>query len=63
MRIRIIRRCPAAVDGFSVAPLEVGRVYDIKPSVAAFLIATECAEPYQDSEPSDTRSREKRHAS
>ena len=41
MRVRITRRCRAAVDGFSVAPLEVGRVYDLKPSVATFLIATD----------------------
>ena len=55
MRIRMTRRCPAAIDGFSVTPLEVGRVYDIKPSIAAFLIATECAELYQDSELLDAR--------
>lgn len=54
MRIRILRRCSAAVDGLSVAPLEVGRVYDIKPSTAAFLIATKCAEIYRESHPSRT---------
>jgi hypothetical protein len=44
----MIRHCPAAIDGFSVATLVVGRVYDIKDSTAAFLIATGCAEPYRE---------------
>jgi hypothetical protein len=55
MYIRMKRQCPATIDGFSVAPLLVGRVYDIKDATAAFLIATGCAEPYGES-PSDTRS-------
>jgi hypothetical protein len=48
MRIRMTRQCPAVIDGFSIAQLVVGRVYDIKDPTAQFLIATECAEPYQD---------------
>lgn len=48
MRIRMTRQCPAVIDGFSIAQLVVGRVYDIKDPTAAFLIATDCAELYQD---------------
>jgi hypothetical protein len=46
MQIRMTRACPAAIDGFSVSALSVGRVYDIKDAVARFLIETGCAEPY-----------------
>ena len=48
MKIRITRQCPATIDGFSIAQLMVDRVYDIKDSTAAFLIATGCAEPYHE---------------
>ena len=47
MYVRITRRCLAPVDGFSIVPLEVGRVYDLKAGVAAFLIARAHAEPYE----------------
>ena len=55
MHIRIMRQCPAPIDGFSVAQLMVGHVYDIKDSTAAFLIATGCAEPSREPQ-SATRS-------
>lgn len=48
MRIRITRACPAAIDGFAISSLAVGRVYAIKEPVARFLIATGCAEPYEE---------------
>ena len=35
---------PITIEGVSVATM-VGRVYDMRDSVAAFLIATGCAEP------------------
>ena len=50
MHIRITHECSAPLDGFSIAPLVVGRVYDIKDSTAAFLIAKGCAELYREPE-------------
>jgi hypothetical protein len=43
MLIRITRECFAAINGFAVAPLLVGRVYDIKEPLARFLIGSGCA--------------------
>jgi hypothetical protein len=45
MRIRIIRRCRAPLDGFSTAPLEIGRVCDAKDSIGTNLIAQNVQSP------------------
>jgi hypothetical protein len=50
VRILITRRCVAPAAGFSVAPLEIGRVYDVSRAIAEFLISNKCAEPYPASE-------------
>jgi hypothetical protein len=39
------------LDSFSVEKLEAGRVYDLKDTTAAILIATGCAEPCRDAGP------------
>ena len=53
VRILITRRCVAPAVGFSVAPLEIGRVYDVSRAIAEFLISNKCAEPYPPSETPD----------
>ena len=45
MRIVLTARCPLTIDGVSIARFDVGRVYDVKESVAALLIEIRCAEP------------------
>jgi hypothetical protein len=50
MRIRITRLCRATINGSSYAQLLVDHVYDLKDPIAAFLIGTGCAEPYQEPE-------------
>lgn len=45
MHIRMTLQCRAAINGFSCATLMVGRVYDVKDPIAAFLVATGGAEP------------------
>jgi hypothetical protein len=53
VRVLITRRCVAPAQGFSVAPLEIGRVYDVSRAIAEFLISNKCAEPYPESEAPD----------
>ena len=53
VRILIRRRCVAPAVGFSVAQLEIGRVYGVSRAIAEFLINNQCAEPYPASEAPD----------
>lgn len=43
MRVRITRRW--TVQGFPLATLEPGQVFDVPVSIAMYLLALKCAEP------------------